>query len=137
MEKRMRSERKIRVLLAKVGLDGHDRGIRVLSVMLRDEGIEVIYIGLYQTPERIVKVAIEEDVDVIGLSYLSGGQLVYTQKVIQLMAKNNMDGVLLLVGGIFPKEEIPTLKQMGVEEVFMSSPAQSVIAYIKNNVKRS
>lgn len=132
----MTFERKTRVLLAKVGLDGHDRGVRVLSVILRDAGIEVIYLGLYQTPERIVKAAIEEDADVIGLSYLSGGELVYTPKIIQLMKKSNMHDVALLVGGVFPKEEIPKLKEMGVDEVFMSTPTKPIIAYIKNNVKR-
>ena len=129
----MASEKKTKVLLAKVGLDGHDRGIRVLSVMLREAGMEVVYLGLYQMPEAIVQAAIEEDVDVIGLSFLSGGQLTYTSKIIQLMKKNNMDNILL-VGGIFPKEEIPILKEMGVDEVFMGSLARPVADYLKNNV---
>lgn len=132
----MAMERKSRVLLAKVGLDGHDRGIKVLSVMLRDAGIEVVYLGMYQTPEAIVKAAMQEDVDIIGISYLSGGQLVYTPKIIELMKNNNMHDVKLLVGGVFPKEEIPTLKEMGVDEVFMSTPARVVIDYInKVNVR--
>lgn len=132
----MASERKIRVLLSKVGLDGHNRGVRVLSLILREAGMEVIYLGLYQTPEAVVKAAIDEDVDVIGLSFLSGGELVYTPKVVQLMKENNMHDVLLLVGGIFPKEESPILKKMGVDEVFMGSLTQPVIGYIKNNVRR-
>jgi methylmalonyl-CoA mutase C-terminal domain/subunit len=129
-------ERKIKILLAKVGLDGHDRGIRVLSVMLRDAGMEVIYPGLHQTPETLVAAAIEEDVDVIGISYLSGGELSQTPKIVQLMKDNTMDDVLLLVGGVFPKEEIPILKEMGVDEVFMGSSTQLIIDYINNHANR-
>ena len=132
----MAFERKTKVLLAKVGLDGHDRGIRVLSVMLRDAGMEVIYLGLHQTPETLVGAAIEEDVDVIGVSYLSGGELSQTPKIVQLMKDNTMDDVLLLVGGVFPKEEIPILKEMGVDEVFMSSSTQLIIDYIKSYAER-
>jgi len=132
----MTSARKIRVLLGKVGLDGHDRGVRVLSVLLREAGMEVMYPGLYQTPEAIVKAAIEEDVDVIGLSYLSGGQLIYTPKIIQLMRENEIEDVLLLVGGIFPKEEIPVLKSMGVDEIFMSSTTEDIIAFIREKMER-
>jgi methylmalonyl-CoA mutase C-terminal domain/subunit len=131
----MAFERKIKILLAKVGLDGHDRGIRVLSVMLRDAGMEVIYPGLHQTPETLVGAAIEEDVDVIGISYLSGGELSQTPKIVQLMKDNTMDDVLLLVGGVFPKEEIPILKEMGVDEVFMGSSTQLIIDYIKRSAK--
>jgi methylmalonyl-CoA mutase C-terminal domain/subunit len=132
----MAFERKIKILLAKVGLDGHDRGIRVLSVMLRDAGMEVIYPGLHQTPETLVWAAIEEDVDVIGISYLSGGELSQTPKIVQLMKDNTMDDVLLLVGGVFPKEEIPILKEMGVDEVFMGSSTQLIIDYIKRSAKQ-
>lgn len=132
----MSSETKIKVLIAKLGLDGHDRGVRVLSVMLREAGMEVVYLGLYQTPEGVVKAAVEEDADVIGLSYLSGGELVYTPKIIQLVKENNLHDVLLLVGGVFPKEEIPMLKEMGVDEVFMGSLTPPIIDYIRNNVKR-
>lgn len=128
-------ERKIRVLLAKVGLDGHDRGVRVLAVMLREAGMEVVYLGLYQTPQTIVKAAIAEDVDVIGLSYLSGGELSYTPQIVRLMKEHDMRDVLVLVGGIFPKEEVPMLKEMGVGEVFLSSPTRLVIDYIRDNAK--
>lgn len=131
----MMPKRNTKVLLAKVGLDGHDRGVRVLSVFLREAGMEVVYLGLYQTPETIVKAAMEEDVDVIGLSYLSGGELVYTQKIVQLMKENNMHDVILLVGGVFPREEAPRLKEMGVAEVFVSTPTQPIIDYIRGNVK--
>lgn len=127
--------RKIRVLITKVGLDGHDRGARVVSALLREAGMEVIYLGTYQTPEMIVKAAIEEDVDIIGLSYLSGEELAHTPKIVRLMKENNIHDVLLLVGGIFPKEEIPTLKEMGVDEVFMGSLTPPIIEYIRNNVR--
>ena len=132
----MTSERRIRVLISKVGLDGHDRGVRVVSVLLREAGMEVIYLGLYQTPEMVVKAAVQEDVDVIGLSFLSGGELAHTPKVVQLMKENNMDDVLLLVGGVFPKDEIPILKEMGVDEVFMGSLTQPIIEYLKENVRQ-
>ena len=129
-------KRKIKVLLTKMGLDGHDRGIRVLSAVLREAGMEVIYLGTYQTPEMIIKSALQEDVDVIGLSFLSGEELVFTPKIVQLMKKNKMNNVLLLVGGIFPKEEIPILKEMGVDEVFIGSFTGPIIEYIRNSVKR-
>jgi len=135
-DKRITSAKNIRVLIAKVGLDGHDRGARVVSALLKEAGMEVIYLGLFQTPETIVKAAIEEDVDVIGLSFLSGGELVHTPKVVQLMKEHNMHDILLLVGGVFPKEEIPILKKMGANEVFMGNLTQSIIDYLKNNVKR-
>ena len=127
--------RKIKVLITKVGLDGHDRGARVVSALLREAGMEVIYLGTYQTPEMIVKAAIEEDVDVVGLSYLSGEELAHTPKIVQLMKESNMNDVLLLIGGIFPKEEIPMLKKMGVDEVFMGSLTPPIIEYIRNNVR--
>jgi len=127
--------RKIKVLITKVGLDGHDRGARVVSALLREAGMEVIYLGTYQTPEMIVKAAIEEDVDVIGLSYLSGEELAHTPKIVQLMKESNMNDVLLLIGGIFPKEEIPMLKEMGVDEVFMGSLTPPIIEYIRNNLR--
>lgn len=129
-------ERKIKVLITKVGLDGHDRGARAVAAMLRDVGMEVVYLGTFQMPAMIVKAAVEENVDVIGLSYLSGEQLTHTPKIVQLMKDNNLEDVLLLVGGIFPKEEIPILKEMGVDEVFMGSLTEPIINYIKNNVRR-
>jgi len=104
--------------------------------MLREAGMEVIYLGTFQTPEMIVNAAIEEDVDVIGLSYLSGEELVYTPTVLSLMKDSSLDNVLLLVGGIFPKEEIPMLKEMGVNEVFMGTLTNLIVDYILNNVKR-
>jgi len=129
-------EDKIRVVISKVGLDGHDRGIRVVTAALREAGMEVIYLGTYQTPETIVQSALQEDADVIGLSYLSGGELVYTPKVVELMKKNKMNDVLLLVGGVFPKEEIQELKKMGVDEVFMGTFTKSIVQYIQDKAIR-
>ena len=123
-------------MISKVGLDGHDTGVRVVTAALREAGMEVIYLGAYQTPETIVKSALEEDADVIGLSYLSGGELVYTPKVVELMKKYRMQDVLLIVGGVFPREEIQELKKMGVDEVFMGSFTQKIVEYIKDKVKR-
>jgi len=123
-------------LISKVGLDGHDRGARVVSSMLREAGMEVIYLGTFQTPDMIVSAAIEEDADVIGLSYLSGEELVHTPTVIKLMKDSGLDDVLLLVGGIFPKEEIPMLKEIGVDEVFMGSLTNIIVDFIRDNVKR-
>ena len=132
----MAKEEKIRVVISKVGLDGHDRGIRVVTAALREAGMEVIYLGMYQTPETVVQSALQEDADVIGLSYLSGGELVYTPQVVELMKKNRMNDVLLLVGGVFPKEEVQELKKMGVDEVFMGTFTKSIVEYIQDKVKR-
>lgn len=133
----MASERRIKVIISKVGLDSHVRGARVVATLLREAGMEVIYLGTHQTPEMIVNAAVQEDADVIGLSYLSGEQLTHTPRVIQLMKENKMDDVLLLVGGIFPKEEIPILKEMGVNGVFKGSMMEPIIDYINQNVRRA
>ncbi len=106
-------KRKTRILMAKVGLDGHDRGIRVLSVLMREAGTEVVYLGLHQKPEHVVQAAIQEDVDVVGISYLSGGQLSYTPEIICLMKENNMNDTLLLVGGRF--RDAPSYVDMSIE----------------------
>src|SRR5579862_1983210 len=111
-------ERKIRVLVAKPGLDGHDRGAKVIARALRDAGMEVIYTGLRQTPEMIVEAALQEDVDVIGLSILSGAHMALTPRVIELMKKNDMNDVKLILGGIIPDEDVPTLEKMGVSGIF-------------------
>jgi len=111
-------ERKIRVLIAKAGLDGHDRGAKVVAAALRDAGMEVIYTGLRQTPEMIVSAAIQEDVDVIGISILSGAHMTIFPKIIKLMKEKGLDDVLLIGGGIIPDEDIPKLKEMGVAEIF-------------------
>jgi methylmalonyl-CoA mutase C-terminal domain/subunit len=109
----MGGQRKIRVIISKVGLDGHDRGSKVVAALLREAGMEVVYLGMYQTPEGIVQAAIDEDVDVIGVSYLSGEHLVYTPKIVEEMKKNRLDDVLFLVGGSFPPEDIAVMKEMG------------------------
>lgn len=112
------SQRKIRVLIAKPGLDGHDRGAKVIARALRDAGMEVIYTGLRQTPEMIAEAALQEDVDVVGLSILSGAHMALVPRIIELLRANNMGDVLVIVGGIIPDEDVPRLKAMGVTAVF-------------------
>lgn len=129
--------KKIRVVMAKVSLDGHDRGIKVVTRALRDAGMEVIYMGAFQTPEKVVRTAIEEDTDVIGLSFLSGEQLSHTPKVINLLKEKNIRDVLVIVGGVFPRQDISKLKEMGVDEVFMSGVSMDeIIKYIRENVQK-
>jgi methylmalonyl-CoA mutase, C-terminal domain len=126
-------EKKIRVLVAKAGLDGHDRGAKVIAAALRDAGMEVIYTGLRQTPEMIVEAAIQEDVDVIGISILSGAHNTIFPKILNLMREKGIDDVLLTGGGIIPEEDIKQLKQMGVGELF--TPGASTVeiaAFIKS-----
>jgi len=101
--------KKIKVLLSKVGLDGHDRGVKVIASLLKEAGMEVIYLGMYQTEQNIVKAAIDEDVDVIGVSYLSGEHLVFTPKIVEEMKKNDLDDVLLIAGATFPAEDISVM----------------------------
>lgn len=130
---------KVRVLISKVGLDGHDRGAKVISQMLREAGFEVIYLGMYQMPENIVKAALEEDVDVVGLSVLSGEHLTLVPKVVDLLKKQKgMDDVLVIVGGVIPAEDIPVIKAKGVDEVFVGgSPIADMVAYINSRVFQS
>lgn len=131
-------ERKIRVLIAKPGLDGHDRGAKVVARALRDAGMEVIYTGLRQTPEQIVNAAIQEDVNVIGLSILSGAHNVIIPRVLELLqAKQAADDILLVAGGIIPDTDIPTLKEMGVAEIFQpGTSTQEIISSIRSHLKR-
>jgi methylmalonyl-CoA mutase C-terminal domain/subunit len=112
------SDRRIRVLIAKPGLDGHDRGAKVVTRGLRDAGMEVIYTGLHQTPEMIVEAALQEDVDAIGLSILSGAHTVLFPRIMKLLAENGMDDVLVFAGGIIPPEEVDEIKQLGISAVF-------------------
>ena len=112
------SERKIRVLVAKPGLDGHDRGAKVVARALRDAGMEVIYTGLRQTPEMIAEAALQEDVDVVGLSVLSGAHLTLVPKIVDRLKENGLDDVLTVVGGIVPEEDVEPLRQIGVRGVF-------------------
>jgi methylmalonyl-CoA mutase C-terminal domain/subunit len=132
----MGAQRKIRVIISKVGLDGHDRGSKVVAALLREAGMEVVYLGMYQTPEGIAQAAIDEDVDVIGVSYLSGEHLVYTPKIVEEMKKNGLEDVLFIVGGSFPPEDIPVMKEMGADEVFRGgSLTDSFVNYINQNVR--
>ncbi len=129
-------KKRIKVLVTKVGLDGHDRGAKVVSSLLKEAGMEVIYLGMFQRPESIVKAAIDEDVDVIGLSYLSGEHLIFTPKIVDEMKKNNFDDVLLIAGGTFPAEDIPTMEEMGIDKVFRAgSLTKSIVDYIKDHVE--
>lgn len=125
------TSRKIRVLVAKPGLDGHDRGAKVVARALRDAGMEVVYTGLRQTPAMVVEAALQEDVDVVGLSILSGAHLVLVPKIMQLLKENGLDDVLVLVGGIIPEEDVAVLRAAGVHGVFgPGTPMQQIIAFI-------
>ena len=132
----MPAERKIRVLVAKPGLDGHDRGAKVIARALRDAGMEVIYTGLRQTPEMVVSAALQEDVNVIGLSILSGAHNAIMPRVMDLLRQNKMDDVLVVIGGIIPDQDIPGLKQAGVAGIFLpGTPMNEIVEFIRNNVK--
>jgi len=131
-------EKKIRVLVAKPGLDSHDRGAKVVARALRDSGMEVIYTGLRQTPEQIVETVLQEDVDVLGLSILSGAHMVLFPKIIELMKQKGLNDVVVFAGGIIPEEDIPPLKQLGIKEVFgPGTPTGTVVRFVKENVDRS
>ncbi|MEQ1603677.1 MAG: cobalamin B12-binding domain-containing protein [Pyrinomonadaceae bacterium] len=130
------SERKIRVLVAKPGLDGHDRGAKVIARALRDAGMEVIYTGLRQTPEMIASAALQEDVDAVGISILSGAHNTLCPRIVNLLRENGMDDTLILVGGIVPQEDIVTLKANGVSEVFLpGTSTEDIVKYINSNVR--
>lgn len=132
----MAAERKIRVLVAKPGLDGHDRGAKVIARALRDAGMEVIYTGLRQTPEMIVTSSLQEDVDVIGLSILSGAHNAIVPRVMDLLKQNKMDDVLVLVGGIIPDQDMDGLKKAGVAGIFQpGTPMDDIVKFIRENVK--
>jgi len=130
------SQRKIRVLVAKPGLDGHDRGAKIIARALRDAGMEVIYTGLRQTPEMIAAAALQEDVDAVGISILSGAHKTLCPRIIDLLHKNGMDDTLVLVGGIVPTEDIPDLKAKGVSEVFLpGTSTEDIVTFINKNVR--
>jgi methylmalonyl-CoA mutase C-terminal domain/subunit len=132
----MADERKIRVLVAKPGLDGHDRGAKVIARALRDAGMEVIYTGLRQTPEMIVNAALQEDVDVIGLSILSGAHNAIVPRVTELLRQHKMDDVLLLIGGIIPDQDFARMKEAGVSGIFVpGTPMDNIVKFIRENVK--
>ena len=128
---------KIRVIVAKPGLDGHDRGAKVIARAFRDAGFEVIYTGLRQTPEQVVNAALQEDADVIGLSVLSGAHMTLCPRIMELMKKEGLNDVLVLVGGIIPDQDIPVLKKFGIAEVFQpGASTEEIIAYVRNHVRR-
>ncbi|MGQ9604324.1 MAG: cobalamin B12-binding domain-containing protein [bacterium] len=128
-------ERKIRVLIAKPGLDGHDRGAKVVASALRDAGMEVIYTGLHQTPEMIVEAAIQEDVDVVGLSILSGAHMALFPRIIDLLRERGAGDKLVVAGGIIPKDDIEELKKIGVAEIFgPGAPTSEIVDYIRSKV---
>jgi len=130
------SERKIRVLVAKPGLDGHDRGAKVIARALRDAGMEVIYTGLRQTPEMIAAAAVQEDVDAVGISILSGAHNTLCPRIVQLLRDNGMDDTLVLVGGIVPQEDIEPLKKGGVAEIFLpGTSTEDIVNFIRGNVR--
>lgn len=128
---------RIRVLIAKPGLDGHDRGAKVIARALRDAGMEVIYTGLRQTPEMIVSAALQEDVQVIGLSILSGAHSVIVPRLMKLLAEKEMTDVMVILGGIIPDEDLETMKQLGVAAVFQpGAPLEEIVRFIRGNMKQ-
>jgi methylmalonyl-CoA mutase C-terminal domain/subunit len=127
--------RKIRVLIAKPGLDGHDRGAKIIARALRDAGMEVIYTGLHQTPEMIAEAALQEDVDAVGLSILSGAHMALFPRIVEEMKKRGLDDVLLYAGGIIPDDDIPAIKAMGVAGVFgPGTPMEEAVRFVRDNV---
>jgi len=133
----MDSNRKIRVLATKPGLDGHDRGIKVIASAMMDAGMEVIYTGLRQSPEQIVETAIQEDVDVIALSILSGAHDFLFPRIMELLKERGLDDVLVIGGGIIPEEDVPGLKKIGIAEIFgPGTYTDDIVTYIKSNLSR-
>ncbi|MDX1582966.1 MAG: cobalamin B12-binding domain-containing protein [Thermoanaerobaculia bacterium] len=129
--------RKIRVLIAKPGLDGHDRGAKVIARALRDSGMEVIYTGLRQTPEQVVAAAVQEDVDAIGLSILSGAHNVLFPEIMKLLEEEDAQDIVVFAGGIIPEQDIPKLKEMGIQEIFLpGTPTDKAVEAIRNAVAR-
>jgi methylmalonyl-CoA mutase C-terminal domain/subunit len=129
------AERKIRVVVAKPGLDGHDRGAKIIARALRDAGMEVIYTGLHQTPEQIVETVLQEDADAVGLSILSGAHMTLVPRVVELLREQDAGEVVVTVGGTIPSQDIPELKELGVAEVFTpGAPTQDIIDFIRGAV---
>src|SRR5690606_12325189 len=130
------SQRKIRVLVAKPGLDGHDRGAKVIARALRDAGMEVIYTGLRQTPEQIVHAALQEDADVIGLSILSGAHMHICPRIMELLREQGLDDVLVVVGGIIPDVDVPKLNAIGIDGIFLpGTPMQEIVDFISRRAR--
>ena len=132
-----KTDRKIRVVVAKPGLDGHDRGAKIIARALRDSGMEVIYTGLHQTPEQIVETVIQEDADAIGVSILSGAHMTLVPKILELLEAEGIDDVLITVGGTIPNKDIDALKEMGVSGVFTpGAPTDEIVNFIRTGVSR-
>jgi methylmalonyl-CoA mutase C-terminal domain/subunit len=132
------TQRKIRVVVAKPGLDGHDRGAKIIARALRDAGMEVIYTGLHQTPEQIVETVIQEDADAVGLSILSGAHMTLVPRIVDLLKEQGIDDVVVTVGGTIPSDDIAPLKDLGVAEVFTpGAPTQDIIDFIRSAVESS
>src|SRR6476659_2881420 len=130
------AEQKIRVLIAKPGLDGHDRGAKIIARALRDAGMEVIYTGLHQTPEMIAEASLQEDVDAVGLSILSGAHMALFPRIVEEMKKRGLDDVLIYAGGIIPDDDIPAIKEMGISGVFgPGTPMAEAVRFVRDNVK--
>ena len=133
----MGESRKLRILIAKPGLDGHDRGAKIIARALRDAGMEVIYTGLHQTPEQIVETVLQEDADAVGLSILSGAHMTLVPKVIELLREQEAGEVVVTVGGTIPAQDIPELKELGVAEVFTpGAPTQDIVDFIRSSVSQ-
>jgi methylmalonyl-CoA mutase C-terminal domain/subunit len=131
------SQRKIRVVVAKPGLDGHDRGAKIIARALRDAGMEVIYTGLHQTPEQIVETALQEDADAVGLSILSGAHMTLVPRIVELLREQEAGDIVVVVGGTIPNQDIPELKGLGVAEVFTpGAPTQAIIDFIRERATR-
>ncbi|MBI5104538.1 MAG: cobalamin B12-binding domain-containing protein [Solirubrobacterales bacterium] len=132
------TQRKIRVVVAKPGLDGHDRGAKIIARALRDAGMEVIYTGLHQTPEQIVETVIQEDADAVGLSIVSGAHMTLVPRIVELLKDQGIEDVLVTVGGTIPADDIPPLKELGVAEVFTpGAPTQDIIDFIRTAVEQA
>jgi methylmalonyl-CoA mutase C-terminal domain/subunit len=131
----MNRERKIRVVIAKPGLDGHDRGAKIIARALRDAGMEVIYTGLHQTPEQIVETAIQEDADAVGISILSGAHMTLVPKILEGLKENGVDDVVVVVGGTIPKPDVEELKNQGVAEVFTpGAPVSEIVDFLRERI---
>jgi methylmalonyl-CoA mutase, C-terminal domain len=132
------SDRKIRVVVAKPGLDGHDRGAKIIARALRDAGMEVIYTGLHQTPEQIVETVIQEDADAVGLSILSGAHMTLVPRIVELLREQGVDDVLITAGGTIPADDIPELKRLGVSEIFTpGASTQDIVEFVRGAVSSS
>jgi len=133
----MSKERKIRVLIAKPGLDSHDRGAKIVARALRDAGMEVIYTGLRQTPEQIAETALQEDVDVIGLSILSGAHTTLFPRIMELIKEKGLNDVMIFAGGIIPEEDVSQMKKLGIKEIFgPGTPTEALVKFVKENVPK-